>query len=292
MRAGNRICVLVLALATAAGFAPPAALSISSMLFGRSRIAMQEAPKITIRKPGERSSDSSSSGGAKVSVRVRPKSEKKTTAPEPAVVDDMTTSVTVKAPTGVVAPPPPPPGLETTNLTVADQLLLEGTTKANCTIILEALQEGANPNVRDPKGRTPLHFVSGLGLAPAAVLLIHFGAEVNARDAQDLTPLHMAAGYANAQTLRVLVQAGADIEAVSEVQGKPLQIVLQLGEYQLTQFLNRTGTERLKKKDEKLESLKSCLDVFEDIEGVRAECDWDSMLSEVLSTMAEVPDEF
>ena len=75
-----------------------------------------------------------------------------------------------------------------------------------------------------------------LGLAPAAVLLIHFGAQLDVRDGEKLTPMHMAAGYANAQTLRVLVAAGADTNVTGLQQGTPLQVVLRLGEYQLEQF--------------------------------------------------------
>jgi len=48
--------------------------------------------------------------------------------------------------------------------------------------VLEALLDGANPNIRDPNGRTGLHFMAGVGLAPACVLLIHFGADVDALD--------------------------------------------------------------------------------------------------------------
>jgi len=193
----------------------------------------------------------------------------------------MSVSVSVKTPTAAPAPPSAP-SLETKDLTPEEKLLLEGTQKANVTMMLEALQAGANPNVRDPKGRTPLHFVAGLGLAPAAVVLLHFGAQVNARDGEGLCPMHMAAGYANPQTLRVLVAAGADTDVTAKAQGTPLQVVTALGDYQLNQFLNRTGAEKLKKKDDKLEKLKLCLDVFDDVEGVREDTNWDEMLEEVL----------
>jgi len=228
-----------------------------------------------------------------VTVRVRPKGERKAAAAAPAASEavDMATTVTVKAPDAAPVVQVAEPSLATANLSKADELLLEGTTKANCTTMLRALQEGADPNVRDPKGRTPLHFVAGLGLAPAAVLLVHYGAQLDVRDGEELTPMHMAAGYANAQTLRVLVAAGADTTLIGQRQGTPLQIVLQLGDYQLTQFLNRTGADRLKKKDDKLEKLKACLDIFDDVEGVReAEC-WEDMMTEVLTTIADVPDD-
>jgi len=158
--------------------------------------------------------------------------------------------------------------------------LLEATQKANCTKILEALQTGVNPNIRDPKGRTPLHFMSGVGLAPGVVLLIHFGADVEARDEDGLAPIHMAAGYANAQTLRVLVAAGADANVTATSQGTPLSVVLQLGEYQLKAFIEekKGALQRFKKKDEKLEKLKACLEVLEDPQAVRDDSDWDAYL--------------
>jgi len=234
--------------------------------------------------------------GTKVTVRVRKKGEKKAAAAvspevEAAAAELAATTITVKAPDAAPVVQVEAPDLATTNLSTADELLLEGTTRANCTTILRALQQGANPNVRDPKGRTPLHFTAGLGLAPAAVLLIHFGAQLDVRDGENLTPMHMAAGYANAQTLKVLVAAGADPDVVGTQQGTPLSIVLQLGEYQLTQFLNRTAVQkRLNKKDEKLERLKLCMDIFDDVQAAKAECDWDEMLTEVLTTMAELPE--
>ena len=37
--------------------------------------------------------------------------------------------------------------------------------------------------------------------------------------------------------------------------------------------------QRMQKKDEKLEKLKACLDVFETVEEIRAECNWDEMMT-------------
>jgi len=260
-------------------------------------VHMDDSVKVTVKPPkkssdGAASTDNSGSSGVKITTRVRTPEERAAaqsqapnaaaTPADPADSDkDMSISVTVKKPTAVAAPPPPP-GLETVDLSDSEKLLLEGTQKANCTMMLEALQAGANPNVRDPKGRTPLHFVAGLGLAPAAVVLIHFGAQLDVRDGDGLTPIHMSAGYANSQTLRVLVAAGADTTVTAQSQGTPTQVVIALGDYQLGQFINRTGTEKLKKKDDKLEKLKACLDVLDNIEEVREEANWDEMLKEVL----------
>ena len=232
----------------------------------------------------------------KVTVRVRSPSERASvTTPvvTPPTSDDeesMSAKVTIKAPAAKLAPPPPPPSGPP--LTEAEELLLDATQRANCTLILQALQAGANPNVRDPKGRTPLHFMAGVGLAPAVVLLIHFGAQVNVRDADNLTPLHMAAGYSNAQTARVLIVGGADPTLVGDNQGTPLEVVCNLGDYQLKEiFAKRKGLDKLKKKDEKLEKLYECVSILDDPEAVREESNWDDMLVEVLKAIGSPDDD-
>jgi hypothetical protein len=152
---------------------------------------------------------------------------------------------TVKSPTATARPPPAAPAAPAAPArSEIDERLFQATQSANCTLLLEALLEGANPNLRDPNGRTGLHFMAGVGLAPACVLLIHFGADVDAKDKSNLAPIHMAAGYANARCLRVLIAAGADTQARGE-QGTALDVVERLGEYQLDVFLNRTGVEKV-----------------------------------------------
>jgi len=255
------------------------------------RLADADSPaKITIRPPSESAAANGAAGAAKVTVRVRQPSERATTdaatvAPPPIAIEDdsASTKVTIKAPAKKPAAAPPPPAMpDAPPLTEAEQSLLDATQRANCSSILDALQAGANPNVRDPKGRTPLHFVAGVGLAPAAMLLIHFGAQIDVRDADGLTPMHMAAGYANAQTLRVLVAAGAQTDIKGDAQGTPFDIVCALGDYQLTQVSGN----RFKKKDDKLEKLKACMDVLDDPEAAKAEADWDEMLTEVLKAIS------
>jgi len=171
-------------------------------------------------------------------------------------------------------------------LSEPEQRLLEATQKANCTMMLGALQDGANPNVRDPNGRTPLHFMCGVGLSPGCALLIHYGAQVDALDNGGLTPLHMAAGYANAQTVRLLVQAGADTTIEAGGQGTPFDVVCALGDFQIAQLFGRKGLDKLKKKDEKLEKLKDCMDVLDDIETARNEQTWDEIMTEVLKAIS------
>ena len=43
---------------------------------------------------------------------------------------------------------------------------------------------------------------------------------------------------------------------------------------------------RFKKKDEKLDKLKACMDVLDDTEAAKAEAVWDDMLTEVMKAIA------
>ena len=57
-----------------------------------------------------------------------------------------------------ITPPSPPKVV----LSSEEEELLNATQTADCLGLLAALQKGANPNIRDPKGRTPLHFMCGV----------------------------------------------------------------------------------------------------------------------------------
>lgn len=54
------------------------------------------------------------------------------------------------------------------------------------------LSKGADPNIRDDRGRTPLHHAAFYGYAENVKALLAAGAEPNARDNEDWTPLNAA----------------------------------------------------------------------------------------------------
>lgn len=59
--------------------------------------------------------------------------------------------------------------------------------------ILYLLENGADPNITDDKGRTPMHIIAQKGVGKNQVrLLIEHGGNVNIRDVDGKTPLHYA----------------------------------------------------------------------------------------------------
>lgn len=72
------------------------------------------------------------------------------------------------------------------------------------------LQRGANPNVRNNAGITPLQLATQLGFIEGAEELIEKGAQVNVADSQGETPLIAAVHQRNVEMVRRLLEEGAD----------------------------------------------------------------------------------
>lgn len=69
---------------------------------------------------------------------------------------------------------------------------------------------GADPDVKDAEGVTPLHHATMRGDLPLLTLLIEFNADVNRADNGGLTPLHLAAQYDHAAIAEFLLGQKAD----------------------------------------------------------------------------------
>lgn len=92
----------------------------------------------------------------------------------------------------------------------ASQVLLDAAERGDARSAVNALNLGADVNVRNPNGFSPLMFAALLGHRGVAALLVSAGADVNARFETGATPLMAAAIRGELEIVRVLVDAGAD----------------------------------------------------------------------------------
>lgn len=74
------------------------------------------------------------------------------------------------------------------------------------------LAKGANPNLADNKGVTPLQFASNFGWTEGVEILVERGASVDVTNSSGETPLISAVHNRNVALVRVLLAAGANPE--------------------------------------------------------------------------------
>lgn len=70
------------------------------------------------------------------------------------------------------------------------------------------IDNGADLNIRNDEGFTPLHWAAGEGQKELVVILIVHGADVNARNKRGWTPLRWAEAQSQKEMVRILVAAG------------------------------------------------------------------------------------
>lgn len=103
--------------------------------------------------------------------------------------------------------------INTRDLTNGDtglHIVLRKTDGLTTTWIKFLLQRGADPNIRNKKGETPLQLATTLNLVDAVEELIKRGAQVNVSDQTGETPLIAAVHQRNVQMIRRLLAQGAD----------------------------------------------------------------------------------
>ena len=100
--------------------------------------------------------------------------------------------------------------------TEADNALIDAAQRGSIESVKQYLDAGADMNVKDDSGWTPLHWAASKVHNKIAKLLIEKGADVNAVNKDGLAPLD----YAENETFGVLIDHGAKTGEELKAEGK------------------------------------------------------------------------
>jgi len=89
-------------------------------------------------------------------------------------------------------------------------------------VALEKFLIDEDPNIRNARERTPLHFAATAGHENVIQLLVKLGADLEVMDSIGSTPLHYAARNGQVDALRALINLGANPDAQDEIGTQPI----------------------------------------------------------------------
>ena len=96
----------------------------------------------------------------------------------------------------------------------------EAASDGNIEVVKQHLEAGADVNVKDNIGLTPLHMAAGDGRKEVAELLIAKGAEVNMKNKYSKTPLDWAIDFKHTELADLLRKHGGKTGKKLETEGK------------------------------------------------------------------------
>ncbi|KAK3386051.1 ankyrin repeat-containing domain protein [Podospora didyma] len=105
------------------------------------------------------------------------------------------------------------------------------------------LEAGANIDIRDLNGQTPLGRAARESKAAATKLLITKGASVNVIDEYGATPLHRAARTLNVRLAEHLIKGGAELSILDKNGYSPIHLAAIYGTSEMLEFLAGHGAD-------------------------------------------------
>lgn len=105
------------------------------------------------------------------------------------------------------------------------------------------IEHGADPNVADERGFSPLHWAAFKNVPDLVELLIGRHAAVNARSTTGATALHQAAASGNVRSIELLIEAGAHVNEADQEGATPLYRALVAAQIQAAKRLHQAGAD-------------------------------------------------
>jgi uncharacterized protein len=128
-----------------------------------------------------------------------------------------------------------------TNSNVLNEQLLQATQRGDKEAVLKLLQEGADINVRDVQGRTPVMIATYQHNTDMVRTLLHAGADVNIRDNNKENPLLHAGAQGWLDILRLAIEAHADTRLTNRFGGISIIPASERGHVEIVrELLTRT----------------------------------------------------
>ena len=102
------------------------------------------------------------------------------------------------------------------------------------------IQAGADVDIQDNYGETPLFIASNKGYLEIVQILIQAGADVDKQDEFVFTPLMIASKKGHTEIVKLLIKAGADVDKGNKTIGTPLMIASKKGHTEIVELLKQT----------------------------------------------------
>jgi ankyrin repeat protein len=114
---------------------------------------------------------------------------------------------------------------------------------SNAEIIKVLIEMGADVNVIESNGLTPLHMAVIVGDVEIVEALASGGADVDAVEYNGCTPLHAAASQGFLEIAKILVDGGADISIENNKKQTPLDLARMTGHEEMVKHFLSVGDE-------------------------------------------------